>query len=127
MIVFRTDLFRRYPMTLVYLVKPGANVDKDLKAKPEFAYKPEERATHPFFGPIFQGELQPDVVFFCFDINPKELDQYWLILDEPPSDLRFRNDIPSNASNGANFAAAVIDTPTRVAISGKELQKGEHP
>lgn len=127
-IVFRTDLFRRYPSTLVYLVKPGADVDADLKATPVFEFSAAGRATRKFFGPIFQGNITPEVVFFAFDIDPGDLDKVWLVLDEPPSELRFRsvdengNLIPLTASHAAALANKTLDQPTRVAIDGAYLK-----
>lgn len=130
-IVFRTDLFRRYPRTMVYLVKPPgpavADVDGALKATPVFDYLPADKATRQFLGPIFQGALAPDVVFFSFDLDPSTLDQYWLVLDEPPSELRFRrvdgNGVPlGGPTAAARFAFDTIDKPTRVATSGSFLE-----
>ena len=80
-------------------------------------------------GPIFQGALAPDVVFFAFDMDPSTLHEYWLVLDEPPSELRFRcvdeNDQPlgGTAQSAAEFAADTIDKPTRVGIDGGYLAK----
>ena len=148
-IIFRSDLFRRYPSTLVYLVKPkplADNVpeaekvkalDTLLKATPELdkpdnltetAWRSTERE---FFGPIFAGTLTPELSFFTFDVTPSDLDLYWLVLDEPPAELRFRNDSkdkdgkdkPINRANAATFAESTLDQPTRVAISGKELEE----
>lgn len=130
-IVFRTDLFRRYPRTMVYLVKPPgpatADVDDALTATPSFSFAAADKADRQFLGPIFQGALAPDVVFFAFDIDPAKLDQYWLVLDEPPSELRFRRVAPSGAALGgltpaAQFAFDTIDKPTRVATSGSFLK-----
>jgi hypothetical protein len=127
-IVFRTDLFRRYPRTLVYLVKPTPNEDDALRATPTFSYAGADKANRRFLGPIFQGALAPDVVFFAFDIDPDTLDQYWLVLDEPPSELRFRsvdaagNPIGAAAPNAAALAQTTIDRPTRVGIDGAYLE-----
>jgi len=44
------------------------------------------------------------------------------MLDEPPIELRFRNDRSENTDDAAKFAASTIDTPTRVAISGDYLE-----
>lgn len=128
-IVFRSDLFRRYPSTLVYLFKPqaGGNLDDALKAPPELG--PEEAAKPPserrYFGPTFVGTLTPEVTFFAFDIRPETLDKYWLVLDEPPTEMRFRNDkspAEIRTDHSATFAASTIDEPTRVAISGAWLE-----
>ncbi|MCE7980208.1 MAG: hypothetical protein DYG89_03380 [Caldilinea sp. CFX5] len=166
-IAFRSDLFRRYPSTLVYLVKPDPAVDTDvppdpnqpektalntlLQAPPQLDMPPsphpvgsaawqaamsEWRNKRKHFGPIFAGMITPEVTFFAFDVTPSELDKYWLVLDEPPAELRFRNDEQKRpqviTSHSAAFAQSTIDQPTRVAISGAYLesranQGGNHP
>ena len=100
----------------------GADVDSLLKQVPDLKDAPVKRADRRFFGPIFQGEIQPDLVFFAFDVDPGDLKQYWLVLDEPPAELRFRNDQGLDFDNSSAFAVGTIDHPTRVAISGKELE-----
>ena len=105
-IVFRSDLFRRYPGTLVYLFKPLPEdlpagqppdaLDNWLKATPdlgkgEAAKPPGQRR---FYGPTFVGGLTPEVTFFAFDVRPETLNEYWLMLGEPPAELRFRNGKP---------------------------------
>jgi hypothetical protein len=124
-IAFKTALFRRYPSTIVYLVKaPEGSEDTLLQQTPLLTHEPtpDGRTNRDFFGPIFHGALDPDLHFFAFDVDPGKLDEYWLVLDEPPSELRFRNDLP-DADDGANYAKRKIDTPTRVAISGAELER----
>jgi hypothetical protein len=129
-IVFRSDLFWRYPATLVYLVKrrPIPDPDTDLKATPIFEFTPATRDDRIFLGPIFQGALARDLVFFAFDVDPQDLDQYSVMLDEPPSELRFRprnaagNPLGMGALHGAAFAKATIDRKTRVAIDGPYLE-----
>ena len=132
-IAFHTDLFRRYPSTLVYLVRPpdGAGedaVDALLKQTPELDM-PEGHADpelwrnqRKFFGPIFAGKIKPELTFFAFDVKPSELEHYWLVLDEPPAELRFRSDGAQNSPDSAAYAAKILDKPTRVAISGAELK-----
>jgi hypothetical protein len=131
-VAFRTPLFRRYPSTLVYLVRPGAaDVDAALAAPPHFTQLTVHPDARQHIGPIFFGQVEPDLVFFVFDVNPDDLAQLWLVLDEPPSELRFRNDrLPDigqaddpnpGLADSAHVAQGAIDTPTRVAISGAEL------
>ena len=50
---FRTPLFRRYPSTLVYLVRPlpGDDVDTLLKQPPNFADEPTQRDRRRYFRP----------------------------------------------------------------------------
>jgi hypothetical protein len=143
-ILFRTDLFRRYPNTLIYLVKPdpvsaaaqaaavavnptatSKEVQALLQATPEFSHTPADRDKRVYFGPIFMGNISPDVQFFAFDVEPSTLDEYWLVLDEPPAELRFRQPGgPVNvAMNAGQFANTNIDHPTRVAISGLYLEQ----
>lgn len=136
-ITFRSDLFRRYPSTLVYLVKPlpGQDVDPLLKATPQLdrpdavpeADIEQWRKTTQYFGPTFVGTITPEITFFAFDVTPSDLEQYWLVLDEPPAELRFRNDKVPVRTNSATFARSTLDQPTRVAISGEELERqAEH-
>jgi hypothetical protein len=144
-LVFRSDLFRRYPSTLVYLAKPDPANDIDgdlpapnllndfLKAKPSIVFesrhpegsdawkKDREKWTkvRKHFGPVFVARIRADVTFFIFDIPPDTLDQYWLILEEPPTELRFRPSAP-NSSSKIFFD---LDQPTRVAWEGADLEK----
>lgn len=111
-ILFNSSLFRRYPRTVVYL-HAAAGAPADLKDPPSPAKNTP---------PCLTGSITPDLVFFGFDIPAQELDNYWLVLDEPPAELRFRNDQPQNRSDSAQFAVSTIDEPTRVAISGADLR-----
>jgi hypothetical protein len=119
--VFRTDLFRRYPATLVYLSRrtnDALKLGPDLSAA-QAALPPQTRTE---LGPIYQGEIEPDIVFFAFDIGPATLSQYQLVLDEPPAELRFRNDVAVAAGdNGAVVARKTIDRHSRVAFLGSHL------
>ena len=129
-LVFRSDLFRRYPSTLVYLVKPNLadDVDDVLQQTPDFNLKGNDRSNRLFFGPIFIGRITPEVTFFIFDVSPDTLDQFWLVLDEPPSERRFRSDERDgklSSDNSVAFAKSALDQPFRVAISGEELAKLE--
>ncbi len=130
-LTFRTDLFRRYPSTLVYLVKraPDGKDETLLKAPPELdmpagTADPEAwRATRTHLGPVFAGTLAPDLTFFTFDVTPTSLEDHWLVLDEPPAELRFRNDQALDTSNAASVARSTLDQPTRVAIDGHALEQ----
>lgn len=125
-IVFRSDLFRRYPSTLVYLVKPAEGEDVDALLMQVPVLEPDEisRADKKFFGPVFMGIITPEITFFSFDVSPLDLDKYWLVLDEPPAELRFRNDkiLMNKPLNAAAFAFEELDQPTRVARSGNVLK-----
>ncbi|WP_329446566.1 hypothetical protein [Streptomyces canus] len=132
-VVFRSDLFWRYPATQVYLVRAGATDaadDATLSTTPDFAFPSAGRDARVFIGPSFQGAISRDLVFFTFDLDPAELADFWLVLDEPPSELRFRARdgqsgllLGDTAANAAQYAIATIDQKTRVAISGPYLQE----
>jgi hypothetical protein len=132
-IVFRSDLFRRYPATQVYLVRAQTTDPADdavLSTTPDFALPAGGRDARVFVGPTFQGAIGRDVVFFAFDLDPAELAHFWLVLDEPPCELRFRardghtgQVLGGTAASAARYALATIDQKTRVAISGPYLKE----
>ena len=143
-IVFRSDLFRRYPGTLVYLMKrpdqlPGESdndyrkrMDALLEREPDLSMPPGNaspneiltwRLGREFFGPTMAANISPDITFFGFDVTPSTLDKYYLVLAEPPAELRFQQKkVPPNSQNSAHLAAEAIDKETRVAISGQYLE-----
>jgi hypothetical protein len=117
-IVFRSDLFRRYPQTIVYLV-PAPMV----QGEPNWQIDP------PFSGsdrllPTFQGSVGEDITFFRFDVAPLAAQTRWVVLEEPPPGYSFDN-VPVDAADGANFAAATFHNPVRVLIRGDRLIGGE--
>lgn len=116
-LVIRSDLFRRYPATLVSAVQ----ANQDAAGDPLFDPGNEPAANAPRTWPIFQGSIGEDVTFFGFDLTPEQARGFWIVLDEPPTGYRFRNDQGPNVNNGADFAAATLNIPTRVMISGAEL------
>jgi hypothetical protein len=124
-IVFRTDLFRRYPTTQVYLRRIPTNPADEaaaLQKAPTFPADP----TGPDRSPIFQGSLASDVVFFIFDVAPEDLGKYWVMLEEPPAELRFvqKQAATSTATTSAQYAKDALDHPTRVAISWTDMGGG---
>jgi len=125
-ILFRTDLFRRYPGTLVYLVRkpaPGGDIDARLSASPNFGAPPDATGHKPFLGPVFTGNLTADVVFFSFNAAPENLNDYWLVLDEPPAEMRFVALPYAAQGGGLTFVQSSIDRHTRVAIDGEYLER----
>lgn len=129
-VIFRTPLFRRYPRTLVYLLKGLPTIADSVLIAPPQLTQPDQmsdadwHAQRIYFGPQFTGALNPDLVFFMFDVPPNKLADYWLVLDEPPAELRFIN-ATASLLTGSNSSAYVakwsLDHPTRVVISGSEL------
>lgn len=122
-VVFHTDLFRRYPSTVIYLLQADdTTIDARMEQSP-LPFAPPQRV-----GPMFRGNIEPDIVFFAFNIDPNDIDQYWVVLDEPPAELRFRSDeyharrsSGTLGNDGASVAAQIIDEHSRVAIRGQNL------
>ncbi|HYP09704.1 MAG TPA: hypothetical protein VER03_26000 [Bryobacteraceae bacterium] len=114
-LVFRTDLFRRYPKTLIYLVPPVMN-----GANPDWNVDPNVASR---VLPSFQGQVAEDIVFFRFDVSPANARKHWVVLEEPPIGITFRNDkaVGGGVTDGASFAIATIDQTTRVLIPGAAL------
>ena len=79
-------------------------------------------ATRAQIPPVFSGTIGPDQVFFLFDIAPENLDSYFLVLDEPPTEQRFRNGRPPANRSAARVAEELLDPHTRVALDGQELE-----
>jgi hypothetical protein len=114
-LVFRSDLFTRYPKTLIYLAPAALNGDQpDWNADPSLVNR---------VLPTFQGRVSEDIVFFRFDVSPAVALKHWVALEEPPSGITFRNDKPVGAgvNNGADFAITTIDQTTRILIAGPSL------
>jgi len=105
-LVFRSELFRRYPKTLPYLTP-----DPRFEGGPRLL-------------PTFQGGIGEDIVFFRFGLKADEraLD-WWVVLEEPPSGWSFRNDVLVDAAinNGADFAKLTFKGPIRLLRRVKSL------
>lgn len=122
-VVFHSDLFRRYPSTVIYLLQADdATIDTRMEQSP-MPFAPPQR-----IGSMFRGNIEPDIVFFAFNIDPNDIEQYWVVLDEPPAELRFRSDeyhtrrgSGTLGNDGATVAAQIIDEHSRVAIRGRNL------
>lgn len=115
-VALRTDLFRRYPKSLVYLAaaRRGASgaVDWTLDADPA------ERVA-----PVFNGRIEADLVFFGFPVGPSTLAEHWFVVEEAPPGFRFSAERlrTSTAANGAGAAAAAFADPVRVLLRGDQL------
>jgi hypothetical protein len=133
-VVFRTELFRRYPHTLVSLVAATPDHSGEGYSWDWGPYPDAERKL-----PVLQGRMGEDLVFFGFDVPASAVGGYWLLLEEPPPGFGFRNvaDPSWEAGDperlarfngeedeyvdGATFAAAALNEPLRVLISGEAL------
>jgi hypothetical protein len=119
-LVIRSELFRRYPETLVSAVP--AHLDGD--GQPDFDpdHAPDDTVARSW--PIFQGTITDDVTFFGFDLAADDVRRHWIVLEEPPAGYRFRSDLSGPAADGADFARLRLNDPTRVLISGAQLLTG---
>jgi hypothetical protein len=114
-VVLHTELFRRYPATLVYLVpNPGGPaVWGDVPAvDPDPANPAQQPAPRAY--PTFSGTLTPDLVFFGFGVPPSAGSDHWLVLEEPPPGYRFAYPQADASADGATFAEHTFDPPVRV-------------
>lgn len=116
-LVFRGELFRRFPRTLLSLrsAKVGGTVrfDKDPTGDPIW--------------PTFQGAIGDDVTFFGFTSVPAgAVGAHWILVEEPPGGFRFlaADDAPDTA-DGATYAAETLAPPVRVLIRGDIFVPGE--
>lgn len=116
-VVFRGQLFLRYPRTLVYLVSAVHG------GAPDFDADPAPDAAHVL--PSFQGRIGADVTFFGFQgFAAGDVESVWVVLEEPPAGYRFYNggaqSVPDSA-DAAAFAAAAFADPVRVLLRGDSL------
>jgi hypothetical protein len=110
--VFRTELFRRYPRTLVYLT-PAAQT----AGKPDWM---QEAPLLSSTAPVFTGEIDEDLVFFGFPVAPLALVDQWVVVEEAPHGYRFD---PSKlgSTDGGQAAANAFVEPTRVLFRGDQF------
>ena len=107
-VVLHTELFRRYPATLVYLVANDGGAA---------TWGPVPEVDNPTINrdyPSFSGTLTPDLVFFGFGVPPSAGSDHWLVLEEPPPGYRFRYKAGDASPEGASFAENTFAEPVRV-------------
>jgi len=114
--VFRTDLFRRYPETIVSAIAATAGANG-----PDFSQAAAPDGSGPRQWPVFQGAIGDDVIFFGFPFTPQQGQGMWFLLEQPPPGYRFRSDLTVDATNGADFARVRFNDPSRVLIRGGEI------
>jgi hypothetical protein len=95
-ILLHTELFRRYPTTLVYFLPKPAGVAA-------WQIDVESITTTPIW-PNLSGTLNPELVFFGFPLAPEAAADHWLVLEEPPPGYRFKP--PTGDQQGMTDAAA---------------------
>ncbi|MEU2870542.1 hypothetical protein ABZ769_15260 [Streptomyces olivoreticuli] len=109
-VVFRTDLFRRYPGTLVYLARrKNGWTDADLSAP-----------VHPQFA----ARITPELVLFSFPVSPAELDTCFVVVEQAPPGFRFRRNSQTLHAPAQQVAAKTLDHPVRVLLAGPTLTGG---
>jgi hypothetical protein len=110
-VVFCTDLFRRYPGTLVYLAPPtGDWADADLSQR---------------VLPAFSARVTAKLVLYAFPKPPEALEQFWVVVEQQPPGFRFnRVNDPGNAASPAARAAKMLVQPVRVLLAGPTLVAG---
>jgi hypothetical protein len=116
-LVFRGELFRRFPRTLLSLrsarVGGVVNFGQDPTGAPIW--------------PTFQGAIGDDITFFGFaGVSAGAVDEHWVVVEEPPGGFRFlaRDDV-SGLGDGGSYAAQTLAPPVRVLIRGDIFTAGE--
>jgi len=107
-IVLHTELFRRYPATIVYLT-PNDGSAATWGEVPDVDVPARKRDY-----PTFSGTLTPELVFFGFAVPPAAAADHWLVLEEPPPGYRFKRPAADASVDGAAFASATFAPPARV-------------
>jgi hypothetical protein len=110
-VVFCTDLFRRYPGTLVYLAPPTDAVftDADLSKR---------------MLPAFSARVTAKLVLYAFPTPPESLEQFWVVVEQQPPGYRFTREQDPGAGSSATRAAAMLLRPVRVLLAGPTLVAG---
>jgi hypothetical protein len=112
-LAFRTELFRRYPRTLVYLTP----ATKNAAGKPDWM---KDATFAPNTAPVFTGEIDEDLVFFGFPVKPEALADLWVVVEEAPPGYRF-DPVKLAGADGGNAAASAFVLPTRVLFRGDQF------
>lgn len=122
-VVFRTELFRRYPATLVFLapaIVSDGKVDWVPLPDVDQPVSPDSRIE-----PVLTGTIGPDVTFFGFPVPPGAAADHWVVLEEPPPGIHFRvdkvdPDVPLPSDPASTWAFKTFALPVRVFL-GKLL------
>jgi hypothetical protein len=125
-LLIRGELLRRYPNAIVYAVRaqlaPGQT-------------KPTLTTQEAY--PLFRGSLDPDVMFFGFNLLPAAArgtntptDPGWFfVIQQPPTEPRFGLNVGAPSPDGflhpqgnaAATARALVRRPVRIAMHGRSL------
>lgn len=91
-LIIKGRLLLRYPNTAVYAWKRLKNVAAD---KSKLVQPPVVQT------PVFAGFIKPDVTFFGFDIDRKDIEDWCFVVEEQMTEPRFGFDVPLPAEGGA--------------------------
>ena len=117
-ILFHTELFRRYPTTVVYLVEADrVGGEVTWVGVPDADSLVAKRTD-----PVLTGHVGPDVTFFGFPVPPAAAADHWVVLEEPPPGTRLRTQPVKpadpkpwlSAVNAAEYAEKAFAQPVRV-------------
>jgi hypothetical protein len=106
-VVLRTELFRRYPDTLIYLVTNNN----------DFSKPPPDPTLVAHIPPVFVGEVERDLPFFGFPVDPSQVKNNWVVIEQVPHGYHFYNRqtaAGNGASDGGDWAAKTFVEPVRV-------------
>jgi len=113
-VCFRTDLFRRYPSTLVYLAGPPppavpSAADLDGRILPSFV-----------------AQVSSNLVLYAFAVEPTTLAAHWVVVEQQPPGFRFDRSLDTAGPGGSSAAraAAMLVRPVRVVLAGDGLAGG---
>lgn len=113
-VVLRTELFRRYPDTLIYLVPVDGS----------FANPPPNPAVVTHVPPVIVGEVERDLPFFGFPVPPSAAKDHWVVIEQVPHGYQFRNllsPVGAGATDGGSWAALTFVPPVRVFLDLGDL------
>jgi len=113
-VVLRTELFRRYPDTLIYLVPVNGS----------FVNPPPDPAVVAHVKPVFVGEVERDVPFFGFPVPPCAAKDHWVVIEQVPHGYQFANvssSVGAGATDGGSWAAKTFVQPVRVFLDLGDL------
>lgn len=111
-LVLRSDLFYRYPNTLVYASKANGT-----------ANEPQFSLDNPEIPPLIAGRLEPDVAFFGFNLEKEDLTKeagYFFVFQEQVAELRFGLDV---APSGAEIQALKSGLPYGPNLSWEHIDR----
>jgi hypothetical protein len=119
----RGELIRRYPNAVMLAWKAEMKNGKAVLKDPH--------ADNELKTPVFQGKLDPDIIFAGFDLRDDDLKQgdgWFFLIQEQPTEPRFAFDQKqpteprfAESQDSAHIASITLQRPTRVAVHSKFL------